>query len=261
MHHLVVDLLREHLIPALVIALDELRFGFGEELGVPVADDGVHGVVGAAAVQAQPLEFHVETPLVKVGVGTGVFAEVAHFVALGLVPRVTVETGIDDEDVARVDIRLAHEHLGRVEVVIVHLTRDIHHHAGADPFFHGHHADGAAGREKVDLAVHVGAHVVAGGDDLAVGALAHVRAGDALEILHGERHVARPGRGVHAQRLGEVVELHLRHVLQKIRSLLVGLHDLSFFLRALASPINASSNGLAGALRMPAPTCPTPGFL
>ena len=74
----------------------------------------------------------------------------------------------------------------------------------------------------MDFAVHVRADVVAGGDDLAVGALPHVRAGDAFEVLNAQGHIARPRRSVNAQRLRQIIHPHFVHELQE----LVGIHNL-----------------------------------
>ncbi len=68
----------------------------------------------------------------------------------------------------------------------------------------------------MNFAVHVRADVVAGGDDLAVGALSHVRAGDPFEILDRQRNVAGPRRSVNAQRLGQVVDSNACHQFQEI---------------------------------------------
>ena len=212
------------LVERLAVELLQLGVAFLEAAGVPGADDGVHGVVRAAAVHADPLDLHFRAPGVEVRTRAGMHHEVADLVAGLLVPRIAVVAGIDDQDVALLHLDLVGDHLRRVDGIVGDLLGDVHDDAGADPFAQRHVADRAAGGIEVDFTVHVGADVVGGGDDLAVGALAHVGAGEALEVLDAQRHVRRPRRRVHAEAHRQVE--HLR-VVQEVDELL-GVHVGSF---------------------------------
>ena len=62
-------------------------------------------------------------------------------------------------------------------------------------------------------AVNMRADVIAGGDDLAVGTLPHVRSGDPLEVLNPQGHIAGPRGGVNGQTLSQVKHFDLVHEL------------------------------------------------
>ena len=77
---------REEFLQRLAIFLLEHVFGFLGLAGHPGADDGVHGVVGGAAVDGDPAQFLGFGPFGKFAVGTRMLDHVAHFIGGGLVP-------------------------------------------------------------------------------------------------------------------------------------------------------------------------------
>ncbi len=202
--------------------------------------------------------------------------EVSHFVGFRLIPCILVVSGVDDENITRFDLHLFGDHLRGVEVVIAGFVGDIHHDARSHPFIHGNLADGAPAGVKMYFSVHMGAHVVAGGDDLAVGTLPHVCAGDPFEILNAEGDVTGPRRGMDAERLRQIIHFYVVHEFEKFRCVHGHLHkrykirtpesvgrrlNYLFSSSFRARPSTAFRNGSMGARSTPAPTCPIPGFL
>ena len=84
----------------------------------PLADDGVHRVVGAAAVDADPAQLLPLGPLGELAVRAGVLDHVADLVGGRLVPAVVVVARVDDEDVALLHLDALLDHLRGVDVVV-----------------------------------------------------------------------------------------------------------------------------------------------
>ena len=89
----------------------------------PVADDGVHRVVGAAAVHADPAQLLGLGPLGELAVRAGVLDHVADLVGGGHVPAEVVVAGVDDEDVALAHLDALFDHLAGVDVVVAAARR------------------------------------------------------------------------------------------------------------------------------------------
>lgn len=143
------------------------------------------------------------------------FDEVADFVAGFLVPGVFVVAGIDDEDIAFFDLDLIGDHFGGIEGIVADVFGEVDDDALSDPIAEGDISDGAAGGVEVDFAVHMGTDVVTGGEDLAIGALAHMGASDSLKVLDTQGHITGPWGGMDAEAHGEVVEAGAIHELQE----------------------------------------------
>ncbi len=99
MHQLVLAVIEE-LLQALPVFLLEDLLGLLRLAGHPGADDGVHGVVGAAAVDGDPAQFLGFGPLGEFAIGTGMLDHVADLVRRRLVPAEVVIARVDDQDVA-----------------------------------------------------------------------------------------------------------------------------------------------------------------
>ncbi len=66
--HILIEVFhRVHLIPILAEVLDKLGIRLGKGLRVPQAHDGVHGVIRADGIHADPLDLHVDAPLGEIG--------------------------------------------------------------------------------------------------------------------------------------------------------------------------------------------------
>src|ERR1017187_1148614 len=240
-HDLVVLVWRKHLVPSLAILGLQFILGFSEAGRVPVANDGIHRMVRAAAIDTDPLDLHVQRPLVEAGAGPRVLHKIPQFIGLLLVPGVAVIASVDDEDIALLDLHIPRDHFRRIQIVVAYFFGDVGHNTGANPLFNGDMTNRSTAGVKMNLTVHVRADVVAGRDDLAVGALSHVRTGDALEILDPQWHVARPRRGVNAQRLRQVIHPDLVHELQE----LFGVHWLSLISWLIFWPTLRRLSGMA----------------
>ena len=140
--------------------LEEL-VGLGGLAGHPVADDGVHRVVGAAAVHADPLDFLGLGPLGELAVGAGMLDHVADLVGVGLIPAKVMVTCVDDEDVALADVNPLLDHRRGVDLVVAGRVGEVHDHARPDEkVVEVQLGDVLAGGEEMDLAVQVGPQVV-----------------------------------------------------------------------------------------------------
>ena len=84
----------------------------------PVADDGVHRVVGAAAIHPDPAQFLGLGPIGELAVRAGVHHHVADFVGGGHIPAEVVVAGVDDQDVALAHFDALLDHLAGVNIVI-----------------------------------------------------------------------------------------------------------------------------------------------
>ena len=156
----------------------------------PVADDGVHRVVGAAAVHADPAQLLGLGPLGEFTIGTGMLDHVADFVGGGHIPAEVMVAGVDDEDVAFAHFDTLFDHLAGVDVVVAADIAQVDDRRLVHQEIHIQRGDILARRVEVDLAVQVGAQMIGMGHHLPVGAVGR----QALEVLHLQRLIGRPGR-------------------------------------------------------------------
>ena len=120
-HQLVLAVIEE-LLQALTKFLLEDLLGLLGLAGHPGADDGVHRVVGGAAVHRDPAQFHLLRPFGKFAVWTWMFDHVADLIRGGLIPAEVVVTGMDDQDIAFFDFDPVFDHFAGVDIII---TADI----------------------------------------------------------------------------------------------------------------------------------------
>ena len=140
---------------------------------------------------------------------------VAALIGGGGIPAVDVIAGVDDQDVALLDLHPLLDVLGGVDAEVLHLIPQIHHHAGGAELGQLQGGDVTAGGIEMQGAVQVGAHVVGVGDELAVGAVG----GQTLEELHLQGLIGGPGGRVDTQGDGEIVHFDVRPLAHKNTSI------------------------------------------
>ncbi len=157
--------------------IEKLAVGLGGLAGHPVADDGVHWMVGAAAVHADPLYLLFLAPLGELAVRPGVLDHVADLIRVGLVPAKVVVAGVDDKDVALPYLDPLLDHLGGIDLVVTRGVGQVDDGGRAgEELVQVQRGNVLAGRVEVDLAVEMGAQVVGVGQELAVGPICPNRA-------------------------------------------------------------------------------------
>ncbi len=85
---------------------------------------------------------------------------VAHLVGCGHIPAEVVVTGVDDQDVAFLDLDALFDHLAGIHVVIAADIAQVDHRRLVHQVVHLERGDVLAGRVEVDLAIQVRAQVV-----------------------------------------------------------------------------------------------------
>ncbi len=131
--------------------------------------------------------------------------DVALLVGLRTTIAVAMPTRVEDEDIALAHLHALLYHLGGIDGKVVHLVGEVNDDARAACPLDGDFVDCFAAGEEVARAVEVGSDVDGALDVLGVDTVL----GLALEILDLEGRVIGPEGGVDAERLREVVELHL----------------------------------------------------
>ncbi len=148
MGQIVILALREGLIPGFTGRGLQLGFGPRKIALVHPANRGVHGVLGAAAVDPDHFQLHIQRPLVEIQRRPWMAHVKAKFLgfdaALGswvdiiwLIVRIAMVAGIDDQDIARFDFHLALDHFRGIDAVIGHQVRNIGDHAWPDRSLNG----------------------------------------------------------------------------------------------------------------------------
>src|SRR5438132_1319397 len=184
-------------------------------VGADAADDGVHGVVGAAGVDRDPAHAALQHPLGKGAIRAGVADEVFRLIDLRTVRPVlgvvAVISGVDDEDVAALDpvagVLLPALEVFRpiqVEVAEAHAF-EIDDAGGADEEVEREVADELAAGQEVRRCIQVGADVHRHRDLLAAGLVER----QPLDPADGRPRVTGEGGGVEREVLGEVDESQL----------------------------------------------------
>ncbi len=93
--------------------------------------------------------------------------------------------GVDDEDVALLDLDLAEDHFRSVDAVIRHEVGNVSHHARTGKVGEGDVSDGTTAGMEGAFANKVGTNSIAPVQDLPVSALsAAVSAGNTFEEMH-----------------------------------------------------------------------------
>ena len=116
--HQLVFVVGEHLSQRLAVLGLEMRVRFFSLPWHPVADDGVHGMVRAAAVDTDPFDLLGLAPFREFAVRAGVLDHVGDLVGGRLIPAEVVKAGVDDQDIAFVHIDPFLDHLRCVDVVV-----------------------------------------------------------------------------------------------------------------------------------------------
>ena len=176
------------------------------EIGPHTADRGVHGVVAGAGVHAPPPDLALEHPMQRVEIGAGVIAEVFHQILLRLALVMFVPAGVQDEDVAFADVGAAAlDHFGRDHRPVVHVFRNVDHHAAVAEIIErqrGHVALAVVGGMHGAIEMSTDVH---GGVD----ALRHDHLGlQILRVIHLVAGVTDPAGGMHVHDMGEIDDFH-----------------------------------------------------
>ena len=189
---------------AAAILLLEMQVCLPGLAGHPLPDDRIHGVIRATAVHADPAQLLPLGPVGKLAVGTGMLHHVADLIRRGHVPTKVMEAGVDDEDVARLHLHLVLNHFRRVDVIVRHDVRQIHHRGIMDKKVHLQIGHVLTGGVEVNLTVEVRAQMVRMGQQLPIRAVGR----QPLKILHLQRLIGRPrGRG-NPKGNGQIQQLH-----------------------------------------------------
>ena len=167
------------------------------------ADRGVHRMVAGAAIDAPPLDLHVEHPVEQLEIAAGMHAEIADEVLLRVALVVAVIAGVEDQDVALLDLDARRgDHVRGDDVPVADLVGDVDDHALVDQEFErvgGHVAVAAVG--GVERAVEMGADMQRGVDALRDDAhrlqvlgVVHLVAGVADPAWRMDAHCGATGR-------------------------------------------------------------------
>src|SRR5690606_35834762 len=129
-------------------AFDQLAVGLGEGLGMEAPLDGVHRMLHRHAVDADPLDLAIDTPLGEVRRRPAVLDHVAELVRIRAVPAIAMPAGLEQQDVtlAHLDLRL--DHLRRINAAVADVIRNVDDHAWPVPMLERHLADSATPRPE-----------------------------------------------------------------------------------------------------------------
>ncbi len=194
-HDLVLGVV-EDIFEAFAILLAEMRIAFFGEAGHPTADGRVEGMVCATAVNADPSDLTTFRPFREFAVWPRMLNHVADFVGGRLVPSVLVIAGVDDQDIAVVDVGAVFDHLGGIDVIVAGGVGEVNHDARSDEEIEGQAGNVASWGIEMNLAVEVRAYVIGMCQELAIGTIG----GETFEILELQRLIRWPGGRTNANR-------------------------------------------------------------
>src|SRR5574340_1458157 len=117
---------------------------------------------------------------------------VTEFIRIGADPAVLIPAGLDDQNIALLDLDHRFDHLRRVYAGIADLIGNIGDDAGADPLFQRHLTDGAAAGIEVLLTIHVSSQMDRGVADRTVASHTKMNTGPALKVTHSQRFIVGP---------------------------------------------------------------------
>jgi len=200
--HELVHVVREVFAEFLAVLLLKVCVSFFRLPGHPVANDRVHWVVGAAAVDADPSDLPSPSPFGEFSVRAWVLDHIANLVGGWLIPTVSMVAGVDDQYVAISYFDSVLNHLGRVDVVVASGVRQVNHRSGTYQEIHRQAGNVSSRCVEMDLTVKVSSNVIRSCYDLPIRAVR----GESLEVLHLERLVSRPRRGRYSNRNRQIDE-------------------------------------------------------
>ena len=145
----------------------------------PVADDGVHRMIRAAAVHTDPAQLFGLGPIGKFAVGTGMLNHVTHFVRVGRIPAKVMVAGMDDENIALADFDAFFDHFAGVYIVIAANIAQVNDCGLMHQKIHFQGGNILARGVEVDLPIKMGAKVVGMRQQLSVRSIGR----QAFEIL------------------------------------------------------------------------------
>lgn len=117
MHELVL-VIREYFLDRFLILRLEMRLRFFCLARHPRPDDGVHRMIGTAAINPEPFQFFIFAPLCELAVRARMLHHIPDFIGDRLVPTIAVIAGVDEQDVTFSDLDTFLYHFGSVDVVI-----------------------------------------------------------------------------------------------------------------------------------------------
>src|SRR6202012_4196705 len=101
------------------------------EIGAHQADRGIHRMVAGTAIDAKPLYFSPKHPFQQFDIAAWMHAEIAHQILLRLTFPVAIPAGVNDQDVAVLDLNRSRLDHGRGDDgPVIHVFRHIDDSAG-----------------------------------------------------------------------------------------------------------------------------------
>ena len=162
-------------------------------------------MIAGAAIDAEPFDLLLQHPLQQFDFAARMHAEIAHQVLLRLALPVSLPAGVDDEDIALLDLDgSALDHFRSDHRPVVHVLRDVDHSAGTHQEIEriGGHVAHAVG--AVHGAVDMGADVQRGVDPLRDDHLGL----QVLSVIHLIAGITDPAGRVHIHQMSEIDDFH-----------------------------------------------------
>ena len=85
---------------------------------LPITNNGVHRVIGTAAIHGEPTKFFALAPIGKFPIRSRMLHHVANLIGRWLIPTEVMIAGVDDQDVALFHFDSFFDHLAGVYVVV-----------------------------------------------------------------------------------------------------------------------------------------------
>ncbi len=128
-------------------------------------------MISTPTVNGNPPQLLLLSPLGKLPVRTWMLDHVADFIGCRLIPSIMMKAGVDNQDVALLDLDSLFNLLGRIHIVVSGAVREIDNDALVDQVVHIEGSDVFAWRVKMYLPIQMGPHMVGVGQEHTIGAV------------------------------------------------------------------------------------------